>query len=154
MKLRSSDGSEFEMAIAGHQFPVIETADEDANWLLIRTTVAHPRGRWTSQDPSLLTWEIQRLADWLEEVARGESVESEQDFIEPNLSFCLHGDSERRVLRVYFELESRPPWAGYSTAGQRDVWVEFPLAEINLAAAARSLREQLSRYPQRGPRYR
>jgi hypothetical protein len=50
---------------------------------------------------------------------------------------------------VYFELESRPPWAPSTVAGEEDVWVEFALPEVDLAEAASALRTQLMRHPQR-----
>jgi hypothetical protein len=44
MKLASKDGQKFEMRIAGYQFPHLETADYDSNWLIIAGEVIHPKG--------------------------------------------------------------------------------------------------------------
>jgi hypothetical protein len=55
------------------------------------------------------------------------------------------------MLRVYFELETRPSWAS-SAFGEEDTWVEFPIEELDLRATAREWRAELSAYPQRAAR--
>lgn len=89
MRLVGADGSLFELSIAGYQFPEIETGEYDSNWLGIQIHVAHARGEWTSTQPILLTNEVAALADWFDAIARGDHVEAEQHFLEPNLSFRL-----------------------------------------------------------------
>ena len=149
MKLQASDGSFFELIIVSYQFPDLPHADYDSNWLLIKIDVRHPRGSWSTIDPSLLTYEVESLAEWFEKVRKGEKVETDIDFVEPNLSFQLYSDLQGNYLRVYFELESRPSWATSDAAGMRDLWIQFPLADLNLLDVAASLRHQLALYPQR-----
>ena len=153
MILKSTGGSSLEMTLVGYQFPDLETKEYDSNWLLIKIDAVHSKGQWTSVDPSLLTYEVQRLADWLAAIARGQKVDDTEEFMEPNLSFRLANlDTGARTLRVYFELESRPPWAKSDTANENDFWLEFPLGDLDLEAAARQLRDELRRYPQRAAR--
>lgn len=153
MRLVGSDGSLFELSIAGYQFPEIETDEYDSNWLGITIHVAQSRGEWTSTQPVLLTNEVAALADWFDAVARGEDVEPAQTFIEPNLAFrLLDAGSKGRCLAVYFELESRPPWAESNAEPTQDLFVTFPLSELDLARAAEELRQELARYPQRAVR--
>jgi hypothetical protein len=138
----------FELRVTGYQFPNNATAEYDSNWLIITGSVQHPRGDWRFSDPSLLTYEVARLADWLEAVAVGTEPQPWCGFIEPNLSFEVAGTSAGRVLRVSFGCESRPPW---STRDQ-EVVVEFPVAGLDLGAAVGSLRRQLRDFPQRAQR--
>jgi hypothetical protein len=138
----------FELRIAGYQFPGDATSDYDSNWLVVEGAVRHPRGDWRFRDPSLLTYEVARLADWLEAVAAGAESQAWCGFIEPNLSFEVVGGGEGRVLRVSFAIEARPRWA----SADEDVSVEFPLATLDLGPAVASLRAQLREFPQRAER--
>jgi len=153
MMLSGSNGSVFELDVIGYQFPTLETEEYDSNWLRIGIHAIHPKGHWRSVDPSLLTYELEHLARWFDSIGRGEPVQPDERFTEPNLSFRLvEGGPEGKVLRVYFELESRPGWARAEKAPAEDLWVEFPLAEIDLSSAARDLRAALARFPQRAER--
>lgn len=115
--------------------------------------VRHPRGEWTAQDPSFLTYEAAALATWLDAVAEGREDDAECSFLEPNLRFEVRDDDAcRRVLRVYFELESRPTWAPHDGASEDDLYLDVPADPAQLGSAASTLREQLARYPQRTAR--
>lgn len=151
MKLESPTRTSFCLEILGYQFPRVETEEYDSNWLVIRITVSHPKGNWACIDPSLLTYEVARLADWLEAIHNNETVQQAIRFVEPNLEFHLTR-SERgkdKVLRVRLRLEASPPWLESDVVGERDFWIQFPIAEIDLLAASRQLREQLQQFPQR-----
>ena len=88
MILRGRDLSEFELRVVGYQFPDIVGDEWDANWLVVEIRVAPVDERpWRSIDPSLLTWEVERLSNWLEALASGRAVEEGEDFVEPNLRF-------------------------------------------------------------------
>jgi hypothetical protein len=147
MRLAGRD-ARFELRIAGYQFPGDATSDYDSNWLVVEGSVRHLRGKWRFRDPCLLTYEVARLAGWLEAVAAGTEPEPWCGFIEPNLSFEVAGAGLGRMLRVSFALEARPRWAG----ADEDVSVEFPLSTLDLGPAVASLRAQLREYPQRAER--
>ena len=147
MKLVSSTGSSFELRVIGYQFPNIENERCDSNWLIIEVSVVHPDGSWTARDPSLLTSEAMRLADWLIDVASGTNQKDYCSFIEPNLELRVANNGAS--LRVYFDLELRPGWAASDVAGNENLWVQFQLSEIDAAAAADELRQQLSAFPER-----
>jgi hypothetical protein len=138
----------FELRIAGYQFPGDHTSHYDSNWLIIEGAVRHPRGKWRFRDPCLLTYEVARLADWLEAVEGGTESEPWCGFLEPNLSFELVGEGMARVLRVSFAIEALPPWAGRGG----EAFVEFPLAGLCLASCVNALRKQLKAFPQRAER--
>jgi hypothetical protein len=150
MKLQTT-GASLKLSVLGYQYPDAEREGYDANWLLIHIDAAGPHGTWTASDPALLTYEAERLADWLEQVQAGKEQVPALSFLEPVLLFRLVKDVDGgRALRIYFEEFLRPPWAASTGEGSRqDLWLEFPLEDVDLAAAAKDLREQLRRYPRR-----
>jgi len=147
MKLKNKDNTSFELNIQNYQFPKMETDEYDSNWLMIQTKVKHPQGEWQSIDPSLLTYEVKHIADWLEKIAKNESVEKTLAFIEPNLSFELLDD--KKYIRIYFELESRPSWAASKVAVEEDLWLDIEIENNNLIEVAEDLRKKLLKFPQR-----
>jgi hypothetical protein len=140
-------GQALQLNILGYQFQAENKDLDDMNWLYIEGKVCHPGGSWTFHDSCLMTGEVLRLAHWLEAVAKDEAVNVEESFIEPNLSFRLEDTSNGRHIRVYFELEPRPPWGRSSESNE--VWIEFPIIKEDLLTAATSLREQLKIFPPR-----
>ncbi|NLG96567.1 MAG: hypothetical protein GX491_04320 [Chloroflexi bacterium] len=144
MKLTAGSSS-FQLTILGYQFPDAEGEQYDANWLIVRVDVESPRGSWTATDPCLLTYEAAQLAEWIEKVAQGEPVQPGMKFLEPALLFRLTNEGN---LRIYFSSFLRPEWAQEGEAP----FLEFPVSQVDLAAAARDLRVQIRRYPQRAER--
>jgi hypothetical protein len=149
MRLETAGGHSLELRILGYQYPDMHTEDYDSNWLAVEGKVTHPRGNWTFNDPCLLTYEASRLADWLGSFARGTPVSDEVRFIEPNISFRSVASPTGPRLRVYFELEARPPWAPRDVVEDEHCWIDFPVSEFELHRAAASLHNQLKKYPQR-----
>ena len=136
MKLLGSDRQRFELRILGYQFPELENEDYDSNWLIIETNVDHPDGHWISQAPCLLTYEVTRLANWLDKIVKSEEVDPEEYFFEPNLRVWLwNANTQEKKIRIYFELESRPEWAPADGGGIEDVriydgaWLEYEAVE-------------------------
>jgi hypothetical protein len=151
MKFAGRDGQFLELRILGYQFPHIETAEYDSNWLVVAGNVTHPMGSWQFTDPCLLTYEAERLASWMDALAEADRFPTTCAFIEPNLEFRTLLNTNRPMLRVYFDLESRPQWAS-SASAEEVTWVEFPIEELDLRSTARQWRAELSAYPQRAPR--
>ena len=151
MILRGRDLSEFELRVVGYQFPDIVGDEWDANWLVVEVRVAPVDERpWRSIDPSLLTWEVERLSNWLEALASGRAVEEGEDFVEPNLGFeVVQRDEDIITIRVYFELESRPPWFFADAAVMDDLWIDLRVDNEDLRAAAEDLRRDLAKFPPR-----
>ena len=151
MILRSRDLSEFKLKVAGYQFPGLSGDMFDDNWLVVEGRVSPADERaWKFRDPALLTWEVKRLSDWLEALASGRAVEEGEDFIEPNLRFeVADRDQDTVTIRIYFELESRPPWFFAHAEGMQDLWVDFRVDTDDLRSAAEDLRRNLARFPPR-----
>jgi hypothetical protein len=96
---------------------------------------------------------VARLAEWFERLAGGDRSELEESFLEPNLGFEITSDRGTESLHVRFRLEFVPPW--FDHAGGEDEEppsVSFPLEDIDLAACAASLRDELQKFPQRAHR--
>ena len=151
MILRGRDLSAFELRVAGYQFPGFSGDEFDANWLIVEGRVAQVGERtWEFRDPALLTWEIERLSNWLEALASGVATEDGEDFVEPNLRFEVVEKGEDTItLRVYFELEARPPWFFADAAVMDDLWIDLRVDNDDLFAAAEDLRRDLARFPAR-----
>ena len=140
--LRGPDGS-LRLSILRYQFPSLQ--DElDANWLVIGGHACLEGKEWSFKDPCLTTFEVQRLADWLDQTALNNTNEGTA-FIEPNLQFDRVSAANIRVSMAY---ESAPPWAALN-----DPWdlhgFEVPVGPELIDAAA-ALRRQLNRFPVRG----
>jgi len=150
MHITNQAGDALKLTITNYQFPEHTGGGTDANWLMIQIDATINHRSWMITDPCLLTVEVQRLADWLRALVDTHTSHSRCGFIEPCLSFVLHTlNNKNRVLRVYFELEARPAWAKATGAGPEDLWIDFPLEEIDVQQAAVELYRQLSRYPTR-----
>ena len=115
---------------------------------MIQVDVAHPLGTWRASDPSLLTFEVQELALWLEEVHANSNNEPSCYFIEWNLSLQIEESGKgAKILRIYFENELRPKWASRITF-QENLFVDFPCEHIDFRVAAKELLLELQQYPQ------
>ena len=98
----------------------------------------------------MLTWEVQDLSNWLEALASGQAVEKRENFLVPNVRFEVAArDEDTITIRVYFELEARPPWFFADAAGMDDLWIDLRVDADHLHDAAEGLRHDLTRFPPR-----
>jgi hypothetical protein len=98
--LRGRDLSEFELEVAGYQVPGFAGDIFDANWLIVEGRVAPADERaWEFRDPALLTWEIERLSNWLDALASGAAVEDGEDFLHYPQGVLRVGITAALVLR-------------------------------------------------------
>lgn len=156
MRLTSPDSS-FDLTILGYQHPDAAGEPYDANWLSIHVEASGPRGAWTGTDPCLLTYECQRLADWLEGLGGGKAVDPAISFLEPVLLFRRVKTERGDALRVHFGNLINPSWRVLENPRQParqapaspDIWLDFPLDETDVSAAGRELRQEVRRYPSR-----
>jgi len=137
MLLKSQDGAVFELRVLRYAYP-------RGRWLEIYTRATTERGFWEVTDPSLDVPEVGRLSKWLSAHSASRMKRNEVEFKEPNLSFAIvHNAGDVLTLRVYFELESRPPWAYSTSAGQRDLWIDLRVSPEDLMSAAEALTAEL-----------
>ena len=148
MLLHGREGNELELSLVGYQFPNEERDPWDSNGLLVSVRVLAPEGSWDVVDPCLTTWEAKRLVAWLVHAAASNPL----PFTEPNLTVVARPAANSPVLlhvRACFALELRPPWA-HLTAGANELCVDLEVDRADLARAAASLLEDVTRFPQRG----
>ena len=150
MYLSGPDTIAFQLNIVGYQYPHTTHERYDSDWLDIEVRVVDHRWNWSSTGPILLTWEVARLADWLEAIVTDRPDRASVSFVEPNLRFELtERSSSQPTIRVYFEQESRPPWdpSRFGFTGIEGASIELhPIADA-LQEAASDLRSQLQQFP-------
>lgn len=145
-------GSFFHLEILGYKYPDAEGEPYDANWLLVRVDAVGPQGAWSVTDPCLLTYEAARLVDWLAALGKGAKAAPALSFLEPGLLFRqIEREGGEKFLRIHFGSLVHPGWDSVATIPGKnpDLWLDFPLAEVDLTAAASSLQAQLENYPRR-----
>lgn len=111
---------------------------------LIEMEVRAEGGRWMTDDPGLERNDLREIVRWLRSIGRGRRPK-ELGFMEPNLRFeCLTEDEPVRI-RVWFEGEARPEWAPWDTWDEDDLWLDLSIARSELATAAETLADELTR---------
>lgn len=111
MKLIGQDNKSFELWVVNYQYRDNKTDEYDSNWLTIGIRLRGFRTEWITSDPSLLTWELKSLTDWLQNILTGNMEEKEIEFIEPNLKFELIDKADDNFkVRTHLTLESKPGW--------------------------------------------
>jgi hypothetical protein len=160
LRLHSRDGASLSLAPLAYEFPemVPQSSDDwDANWLVVRGEVVLADGRsWRFTHPCLATWDVAKLAAFLEDIGAGrlspgdpESDEFQLEFTENLVAFELAELSADHVeIEVTLASEARPPWIediheGYVLS------LRSTLAE--LTQAVESLHRHLERFPHRAP---
>jgi hypothetical protein len=153
MRLENASGEFFQLKILDYEFPELIDDEYDSNWLMIGVEANHiKKGVWTAADPSLLTFEVEKLISWLRELRDDYTqAQSTLDFWEPNLTFKLLIEKNNPIIRVVFDYETRPDWSRkkYREGPLEDLWCDFPIVENDLNEAISSLRTQLEKYPER-----
>jgi hypothetical protein len=151
MKITGTNGDSIDLQIAGYQFPEQTEDFYDANWLMIRVESSIAGKRWAVCDPSLCTFEVKGLIDWLRSGTIG-SEESNLEFVEPNYRFQMLPPSSPVLMgvRVLLELEARPAWAAQNTAYHDDCWIDLECTPDVWRSLADDLEMQLARFPIRG----
>jgi len=147
MKLIATNGISFSLYATGYQFPNITEDEHDSNWIYVTINLVGFNQPWTSNDPSLMTWELKSLANWLTSILSSANGENEIRFIEPNLVFQLvRRENDRSFIRTSLSLESKPDWWEEDSAFTFDIEVD----EQQLQNAIESLHLQLDKFPSRG----
>ena len=148
MIIKGIDNQTVELKITNYQYPTSLDRDWDGNWLNIYLKVESKIGNWQTVDPSLLTWEVQTLIDWFNELSANKKPEYlEQVFIEPNISFHLLNscsDLEKQI-KIRFDLESRPKNAD----DEIEYYVILIANNAELKKLAENLENELKIYPER-----
>jgi hypothetical protein len=148
MILPGMNDQSVEIKVAGYQFPDnITPGDYDSNWLHIYLNVESKLGHWQTIDPSLLTWDVDKIVQWLFDLSQDKiEIEPSLEFIEPNLSFERLPDAlNAKVIRIKFDLESRPKTA----SDEIEYYVDCSMTNEQLRLSANELAVELSKFPYR-----
>jgi len=102
-------------------------------------------GGWSEDGEILNAFDAEELHNWLNAVALRRRHDRRIEFSEPDISFRMMEESEDAVvLRIYFELRGRPPWAPADSAEMDDIWIELRLRRQDFATAAASLQSEFA----------
>lgn len=149
MILKNRKGDEFRLEIIGYQFPSILDSYWDSNWLNVRISISDSLNSWSCVNPCLLTFEVNQLAAWLDDLVIDKKSASEIGFVEPSPQFRLikHA-SGNNILRVDLGHLFRKKLPELF-AGRQFVRLYFRVTDDDLTRQAGALRKQLTSYPQR-----
>lgn len=146
MKLTGQDNKSFELWIVDYQFRDDMNDEYDSNWLTVGIRLTGFPREWTTSDPSLLTWELKSLTNWLNDILTGDIKEKEIEFIEPNLKFELADKVDDTFkLRTLLTLESKPTWYTEDETFSFDLVVDREQLEYSVER----LKTQLTKFPGR-----
>lgn len=132
------------LCVEGYQFPNLLNEEWDSDWLMVVGEAVLDGKLWRFRDPCLTTFEVERLADWLDQIAAGGAKRAFCGFTEPNLDFERRSDQS---IRIGFSMEALPPWVDHESDFGA-IGFDVPITD-DLKIAARSLRTLLSLYPVR-----
>jgi hypothetical protein len=144
------DRQTVELKITNYQFPSNKEGDWDGNWLNIYLKVDSKVGKWQTIEPSLTTWEVQEIIDWLDKLSEDKEPEYRlMTFTEPNLSFELLNEPTdiKKLIRINFDLESKPK----SATDDKEYFVDILANNDELNEFIKGLKNELSEYPERKP---
>lgn len=147
MQFIGKDGQQVELRILGYQFSTGADHEWDENWLRIYLNIKSEVGHWQTVDPSLTTWEVGELINWLNNLSQNKGVEfTNMLFVEPNLSFELLEKSESlKTIQIRFDAESKPQSADES----KEYFVNFQFSNEELTTIAGDLNNELLKFPVR-----
>ena len=152
MKLATSDGRSFSLYVERYEFPDEElgpTEDNPADefetgrFLIISVSFSNADGSWDATGPNLTTTEMECLADWFDSIANGNPSGTGICFIERDLELTINENVT--VLSVHLFRDFLPAW----NKTDQSVSIDFPLDQIDLVSATKSLRSQLIAFPGR-----
>ncbi len=150
MKFKGIDNQTVELKITNYQFPDNQDGDWDGNWLNIYLKVDSKVGKWQTIDPSLTTWEVQKIIDWFDQLSADKEPEFRlMTFTEPNLSFELLNEptENNKLIRIKFDLECRPK----SATDDKEYFVDISAEKDELITIKERLNDELTKYPERKP---
>lgn len=138
--------NKFQFNIAGYEFPARGQSEYDDNWLLVNISVEKDSLHWEQTDPSLLTWELQELAEWFFALSENKDPEyKEPGFVEPNLLFRYNKTDEGYEVIIRFSIEMLPP--GWDKS--KECSITFILHNDELKRIAREFKEEVAGFPYR-----
>tara|TARA_B100000809_G_C15001514_1_gene481723 strand:- start:105 stop:437 length:333 start_codon:yes stop_codon:yes gene_type:complete len=103
-------------------------------------------GNWKTSHPSLLTSDIKRIIYWFKQLSENTKTEESLDFLEPNIAFeLLKFGTEEKLIRILFDLESRPKNAD----DKKDYFVDCKMNNNTLKKIISDLQKEAENFPER-----
>jgi hypothetical protein len=162
IRLANADGS-LEFATVGVPYT-------GNSWCLdVDVVVQHLRGEWRFRGDFCRIDSLEKLANWFDAVATGQKPEMclVGGFMYPVFVFHVRGGhfnpneytegfspTSDQVFRVTLGGWPRPDWSLWTGSRDNSAFMDFPIEESNLRAAAAELREQLRTHSPPSPRRR
>jgi hypothetical protein len=147
MKIEINKELSIYFTVKGYQFPGMtdDPYGYDMNWLNIEVKIKKGNKSWSQTDPFLLTFEIQGLAVWLQDIGKHRG---EEWFCLENMLFIKNIESPDVPDGSYRLQLKMNDLKVLTDAGYNVFEKEFTSQEI--AELVRELEKTLSRYPIRG----
>lgn len=146
MTFKGIDNQSVEFRITNYEFPKITDCEYDSNWLLIYLNVKSKCGNWKTTDSSLLTSDVKRIIEWLNDLSNNKTTETNLSFLEPNLEFeLIKNQTDLKTVRIMFDLESRPQNAD----DEKEYFVDCKMDNAELKKVAEELTKELEPFPER-----
>lgn len=135
-----------ELKISNYQYLSSQDKDWDGNWLNIYLNITSRVGNWQTIDPSLTTWEFNRLIEWFQDLSENKQPKwTDLEFTEPNLSFYLLSDYNKivKTIKIKFDLESRPK----SAMDEMEYFVDIQADNFELKRIVKELSSEIKKFP-------
>jgi hypothetical protein len=149
VRLADHSGNEFQLVILGYQHPDVHEDRWDSNWLNVSGTVATAAGqKWTFSAACVTTFELEELAEWLDDLSADGRAPDQFEFTEPHVRFA-YVPWPKRTLQLTLSGEGAPPQPSLQGRGG-EATLEFPLSEADASDLAGQIRNALADFPPRG----
>lgn len=141
MRLRDPGGNHLTLEVTGYQFPEAEDPQQRYSWHMVEGSASRAGSSWAFRFPALACDETPRVgqwlrlvADWLDAGCEGQPP-TDEDFIEPNLSFSVLGQGElgTATIEIGLEQEFQAP-AGRQPGGRTPFRLTLTAEELRTAA--------------------
>ncbi len=134
----------FELKLVGNEFKN-STSYHDSNWLKVQVDVNDGDTNWVAEDNCLLSYELERLRDWVSGVY--ESTEDEIRFTENELAFRFDRDESILTVVLDFYLHPSGKQYRYEDGGDCEYLLSFNMNKRKMDAFLSDIVQWISLFP-------
>ena len=135
-----NDNATLQISVCGYEFEVTNDKYDD-NWLNVKLFLTDYLNdyNFNTTDPCLLTFELNALKKWFEDIKKEEDCNKEISFIEPCLGFKLIDKKLRIILNYNFKPgNSNKPY-----------YFDISLENLNISLIIRDTLTVMNKFPER-----
>ena len=135
-----NDNATLQISVCGYEFEVTNDKYDD-NWLNVKLFLTDYLNdyNFNTIDPCLLTFELNDLKRWFEDIKEKGDFNKEISFIEPCLSFELIDGKLRIILNYNFNpKDSNKPY-----------YFDISLENLNISLIIRDILTVMNKFPER-----